>query len=167
LLRGEALRWYNTLEPAVKTNWDQLERAFVNEFKAEGTGHKVLQRISELRMRSSDTLRGYAQKVQRLVDELSTEPRMNLQIEWFVGGLPSLLDWEVRKAEPQTLAQAVAVAKKFEKTAMSSGEWGEKKKKKVSFEISEESSDDLNGSGSRQRQSKEDKVLAAVKQEIR
>jgi hypothetical protein len=49
LLRGEALRWYNTLEPAVKTNWDELHRAFVTEFKTEGTDHKVQEQIGELR----------------------------------------------------------------------------------------------------------------------
>lgn len=166
LLRGEALRWYNGLERGVRNDWDQLLRAFVTEFRSQGTDHAILDQIADLKMRPSDTLRSYSQKVQKLMTSLSTLPPDNLQVEWFIKGLPGVMDLEVRKTEPRTLAQAVAAAKKCERQAIASGEWGEKKKKKVTFEISDESSDDLNESGNREKK-KESRVLAAVKQEIR
>jgi hypothetical protein len=50
-----------------------------------------------------------------------------------------------------------------------SGEWGEmmKKKKKVSFELSDESSDDLNGSGGKQGQSKETAIVKSEMQSLK
>ena len=81
--------------------------------------------------------------MQKLIGKLSVAPPPNMQLEWFLSGLPELLDFEVRKADPQTLPAAIAIAKKYEKSAVLSGRWAEKQmKKKVTFALCEESSDD-------------------------
>ena len=65
-------------------------------------------------------------------------------MEWFISGLPELLDFEVRKADPQTLKAAIDIAKRYEKSALLSGRWTEKRqKKKVTFADDEDSDDDV------------------------
>jgi hypothetical protein len=143
LLEGEALRWFNTLTPAVKDNWDQLQRAFEEEFQEIGKDAKVMAWLGSIRMKSIDTLRSYTQKVQQLVGKLSVNSPANLQLEWFMSGLPALLDFEVRKSDPQMLAAAIEIAKKYKKSALLSRKWAEKKqKKKVHFAISDSSTEE-------------------------
>jgi hypothetical protein len=86
LVEGEALRWFNTLTPAVKDNWDQLRRTFEEEFREIGTAAKVMALLGSIRVKSTDTLRSYTQKVQQLVGKLSVNPPANLQLEWFMSG---------------------------------------------------------------------------------
>src|SRR5450759_2647181 len=63
-------------------------------------------------------------------------------MEWFISGLPELLDFEVRKADPQTLNAAIETAKRYEKSALLSGRWIEKRpKKKVTFKLDDNSDD--------------------------
>jgi hypothetical protein len=53
------------------------------------------------------------------------------------------VDFEVRKSDPQTLAAAIEIAKKHEKSVLLSGKCAEKKqKKKVHFAISDSSTDE-------------------------
>ena len=101
-----------------------------------------MSRLNSIKMKPSDTLRSYTQRVHQLVGKLSTPPPANLQMEWFISGLPELLDFEVRKADPQTLNAAIETAKRYEKSALLSGRWTEKKhKKKVTFEDEDDSDD--------------------------
>jgi hypothetical protein len=81
LLEGEALRWYNGLLPAVKSNWDQLVRAFTTEFRDVGTDSRVLRKLGEVTMDPSDTLQSYSQKVQVLISKLANPAPANLQLE--------------------------------------------------------------------------------------
>src|SRR5450759_2246318 len=63
-------------------------------------------------------------------------------MEWFISGLHELLDFEVRKADPQTLNVAIETAKRCEKSALLSGRWTEKRpKKKVTFDLDDHSDD--------------------------
>jgi hypothetical protein len=130
LLEGEALRWYNGLLPADKNDWNQLKRAFETEFRDVGTDSRVLRNLGEVTIEPSDTLQSYSQKVQQLISKLANPAPANLQLEWFIAGLPGLLDFEVRKAEPASLAEEIEIAKKYEKSALLSERWKEKKKKK-------------------------------------
>ncbi|CAM6125094.1 unnamed protein product [Calypogeia fissa] len=144
LIDGEALRWYNALDAGVRADWARLKSAFEQEFREVGADSRVMARLNAIKMKPADTLRSYTQRVQQLVGKLSTAPPANLQLEWFISGLPELLDFEVRKADPQTFAAAVDIAKKYEKSALLSGRWAEKKqKKKVRFEESDDSDDYL------------------------
>jgi len=86
-----------------------------------------MSRLNAMKMKASDTLRSYTQRVHQLIGKLSTPPPANLQLEWFIFGLPELLDFEVRKADPQTLTAAIDIAKRYEKSALLSGWWAEKK----------------------------------------
>ena len=95
-------------------------------------------------MKKNDSLRSYTQRLLQLVGKLTTAPPANMQMEWFIAGLPELLDFEVQKADPQSLSAAIDIAKKYEKSALLSGRWTEKKqpKKKVTF-VDEDDSDEL------------------------
>ena len=142
VIEGEALKWYGTLDPAVKADWDTLKAAFEQEFREIGADSRVMSRLNSIKMRSTDTLRSYTQRVQQLVGKLSTPPPSNMQMEWFISGLPELLDFEVRKADPKTLNEAIDTAKRYEKSALLSGRWTEKKqKKKVTFQEDDDSDD--------------------------
>jgi Retrotransposon gag protein/Zinc knuckle len=142
VIEGEALKWYGTLDAAVKNDWPRLQAAFEQEFREIGADSQVMARLSSMKMEPADTLRSYTQRVHQLVGKLSTPPPANLQLEWFISGLPELLDFEVRKSDPQTLLAAIDIAKKYEKSALLSGRWAaKKKKKKVRFEESEDSDD--------------------------
>ncbi|CAM6093919.1 unnamed protein product [Calypogeia fissa] len=101
-----------------------------------------MSRLNSIRMKPFDTLRSYTQRVYQLIGKLSAPPPANLQLEWFVSGLLELLDFEVRKADPQTLLSAIDIAKKYEKSTLLSGRWAEKKqKKKVVIEEDDDSDD--------------------------
>ena len=170
LLEGEALRWYNGLLPTVKNNWDQLMRAFTTEFKDVGTDSTVLRKQEKVTMDPSDTLQSYLQKVQVLISKLANPAPTNLQLEWFIAGLPALLDFEVRKAEPTSLVEAIEIAKKYEKSALLSGRWKEKKKKKkITFIASEEGNDEGDVQEDKLKQPKETKptqIIKMVKEEL-
>src|SRR5450759_4514732 len=63
-------------------------------------------------------------------------------MEWFISGLPELLDFEVKKADPQTLNAAIETAKRYEKSVLLSERWIEKRpKKKVTFDLDDDSDD--------------------------
>jgi hypothetical protein len=142
VIEGEALKWYGTLDQAVKDDWPTLKSAFEQEFREIGADSRVMSRLNSIKMKSTDTLRSYTQRVQQLIGKLSTPPPVNMQMEWFISGLPELLDFEVRKADPQTLNGAIETAKRYEKSALLSGRWTEKKqKKKVTFEEEDDSDD--------------------------
>jgi hypothetical protein len=115
LLEEEALRWYNGLLPAASNDWNQLKRAFETEFRDVGMDSRVLRKLGEVTVEPSDTLQSYSQKVQQLISKLVNPAPANLQLEWFIAGLPALLDFEVRKAEPASLAKAIEIAKKYDR----------------------------------------------------
>src|SRR5450759_1378299 len=93
VIEGEALRWYGMLDQAVKADWPTLKSAFEQEFREIGADSRVMSRLNSIKMKPSNTLRSYTQRVHQLVGKLSTPPA-NLQMEWFISGLPELLDFE-------------------------------------------------------------------------
>ena len=88
LIEGEALRWYGTLPQGVKDDWPTLKAAFEQEFREIGADARVMSRLGSLKMKTTDTLRSYTQRVHQLVGKLSTPPPANMQMEWFISGLP-------------------------------------------------------------------------------
>jgi len=86
--------------------------------------------LNAAKMKTNESLRSCTQRIHQLIGKLSAPPPATMQLEWFVSGLPELLDFEVRKADPQTLVAAIDIAKRFEKFALLSGKWAEKKQKK-------------------------------------
>ena len=143
LIDGEALRWYNAQPQATRDNWVALKAAFEQEFREIGADSRIIARLNQLRMKASDTLRSYVQRVYQLIGKLSIPPPNNLQMEWFIAGLPELLDFEVRKVDPWNLGAVIDVAKKCERAARLSGRWTEKRpRKKVTFVEDEDSDDD-------------------------
>src|SRR5450759_4869205 len=109
VIEGEALRWYSTLDVAVKNDWPTLKNAFEQEFREIGADSRVMSRLNAIKMKPSDTLRSYIQCVHQLVGKLSTPAPANLQMEWFLSNLLELLDFEVRKADPQTLNATIDI----------------------------------------------------------
>ena len=143
VIEGEALRWYGTVDPAVKATWPATKLAFEQEFREIGADSRVMSRLNSISMKKTDTLRSYTQRVHQLISKLTTPPPANMQMEWFIAGLPELLDFEVRKSDPQTLTAAIDIAKRYEKSALLSGRWAEKKqKKKVTFAGDDEDDSD-------------------------
>lgn len=123
-----------------------------------------MSRLNSIKMKSADTLRSYTQRVHQLIGKLSTPPPANLQLEWFISGLPELLDFEVRKADPQTLLAAIDIAKRYEKSALLSRRWADKKqkKKKVRFEESDDSDDYIDEKEFQPSQSKQQAQLTKI-----
>jgi hypothetical protein len=78
LIDGEALRWYNSLDVAVRGDWSRLRAAFEQEFREIGADSRVMARLNSIKMKPTDTLRSYTQKIQQLIGKLSTPPPANL-----------------------------------------------------------------------------------------
>lgn len=142
LIDGEAMCWYNSQSAMLHGDWPGLRAAFVKEFREIGADARVMARLNSVMMKPGDFLRSYTKKVQKLIGKLSAPPPDNLQLEWFISGLPELLDFQVRKVDPSDLEEAIKVAKLYDKSALLSEKWANKKveKKKVTF--ADEESDD-------------------------
>ena len=63
VMEVEALRWYGTLDQAVKVDWPVLKAAFEQEFKEIGANSRVMARLNSIKIKASDTLRSYTQRV--------------------------------------------------------------------------------------------------------
>src|SRR5450759_3255104 len=78
VIKGEALRWFGTLDVTVKNDWPTLKHAFEQELREIGADSRVMLRLNAIKMKPSDTLRSYTQCFHQLVGKLSIPPPANL-----------------------------------------------------------------------------------------
>ena len=119
LLKGEALKWYQDVPDPVRNNWAQLKTDFLQAFREVGGEARALGRLSKLTMKSTESVRKYGQRVKALMQKLTTEIAPNLQVEWYVAGLPESMGFLIRQTRPETLRQAMDAASNYENSAQS------------------------------------------------
>ena len=119
LLKGEALKWYQDVPDPVRNNWVQLRTDFLQAFREVGGEARALGRLSTLTMKSNESVRRYGQKVKALMQKLTTEIAPNLQVEWYVAGLPESMGFLIRQTRPRTLREAMDAATNYENSAQS------------------------------------------------
>ena len=119
LLKGEALKWYQDVPDRIRTDWDRLKPDFLQAFREVGGEARALGRLSTLKMKSSESVRKYGQRVKALIQKLTTEIAPSLQVEWYVAGLPKSMGFLIRQARPLTLRDAMDAATNYENSAQS------------------------------------------------
>ena len=88
-------------------------------FREVGGEARALGRLSKLTMKSSESVQKYGQKVKALIQKLTTKMSPNLQVEWYVAGLPESMAFLIRQTRPKTLQEAMDAASNYENSVQS------------------------------------------------
>jgi len=76
---------------------------FLKAFKEVGGEARALGQLSMLTMKNNKSVCKYGQRVKGLMQKLTTKIAPNLQVEWYVAGLPESLGFLIRQTRPRTL----------------------------------------------------------------
>jgi hypothetical protein len=116
MLQKAALKWFKALKAPVHANQAQLRERFVTKFREKGGESKVLQSLSNVRLRRKDSVRKYTQEFWTLISKLKESPTKTMKIEWYVLGVPKDMARHIRHAKVETLNAAIKAAQLFENT---------------------------------------------------
>ena len=119
LLKGEALKWYQDVPDRIRTSWDQLSNLFLRTFREARREARALGRLNKTTMGKSESVRRYGQRVKALIQKLTTEISLTVQVEWYVAGFPEKMGFQIRQARPTTLLEAMEAAQNYENSAQS------------------------------------------------
>ena len=70
-------------------------------------------------MEKSEFFRRYGQRVKALIQKLTTDIAPSVQIEWYVGGFPEKMGFQIQQSQPTTLQEAMEAAQNYENSAQS------------------------------------------------
>jgi hypothetical protein len=93
-----------------------MQTRFVTEFLEKGGESKVLQKLSNVRLRRKDSVCKYTQEFQTLISKLKEPPTETMKIEWYVSGVPKDMARHIHHAKVETLNAAIEAAQLFENT---------------------------------------------------
>lgn len=119
LLKGEALKWYQDLEVAVREDWDLLIPLFLRTFREAGGEARALGRLSQIYLREGESVRKYGQRLKSLVQKLTDPVANNIQVEWYLAGLPEDMSFQIRQFRPTTLSAVMEAAQNYENAGSS------------------------------------------------
>ena len=163
LLKGEALKWYQDLTEAEQKDWEELIPQFLRTFRESGGEARALGRLSQISMKSGESVRKYGQRVKSLIQKVTSEIAANVQIEWYLRGLPNDMGFTIRQTRPITLREAMEAAQNYENSVQSIREKlrrkdkkCKKKEKRSSRRRKDYSESDESGSSSRSENSGSD-----------
>lgn len=117
LLKGEALKWYLDVPLAVKRDWEQLTEALVHTFREAGGEARAVGRLGKITKRDSESVRKYGQRVKALMNKVAVGISPIVSIQWYVGGLPDEMAFQIRRSKPGTLREAMEAAQDYEDSA--------------------------------------------------
>lgn len=119
-MKDAAFKWYSKDPSDVeKLDWSLLKECFGKEFWKAGNISRAMARLRRVRMKKGETLRQYSQNLRTLLDKISPAPSPIMQVEYFIGGLPSRMNRFCRQATPTTLKEAIESARHYEEAEMS------------------------------------------------
>lgn len=110
LLRGEALLWFDDVEPDVRNDWPALSALFKRTFQDLGGDNGITGRLNKLVQKEGESIRSYGHRMRTLMSKLSYNAPDTMQVEWYVSGIDEDTARYVRRAEPETLREAMALA---------------------------------------------------------
>lgn len=151
LLKGEALKWYLDVPLIVRGNWEHLTEAFKHTFREAGGEARALGRLGKIKKRESESIRKYGQRVKALMNKVAVGIAPVVAIQWYVGGLPDDMAFQIRRIKPETLREAMEAAQDYEDSAQAlrgSKDKGRQSKGKKVMESDSDSSADSNNPGS-------------------
>lgn len=110
LLKGEALLWFDDVEPGVRNDWPALSALFKRTFQDLGGDNGITGRLNKLVQKEGESIRSYGHRMRTLMSKLSYNAPETMQVEWYVSGIDEDTARYVRRAEPETLREAMALA---------------------------------------------------------
>ena len=119
LLKGEALRWYQDVSDRDRNNWDQLKELFLRTFREVGGEARALAKLSKITMKPNESVRTYGQRVKDLIKKLTTDVAPSIQVQWYMGGFPEEMGFQIRQSRPADLREAMESAQNYENAAHS------------------------------------------------
>ena len=96
LLKEEALKWYQDVPDATWNDSDNFTPLFLRTFREVGGEARALGYLSWIIMKSSESVRKYGQRVNALIQKLTTDAAPALQVEWYVVGFPEKMGSQIR-----------------------------------------------------------------------
>jgi hypothetical protein len=156
LMKDQARKWLKDQPAALQADFNSLTQRFLVAFRESGGEARALSKLNRIRMKPSESVLKYGQRLKDLIRKLTIEPAENMKIAWYVDGFPEKMSFQIRREKPATLTEAMEAAQDYESSAKSlrrvitkeerrprkSKRIGKKKSKK------EESSDSSSGSTS-------------------
>ena len=100
VLKGKVLKWFQDVPEDIRTDWDQLAVLFLRTFREAGGEARALGRLSKMTMKPSESVRKYGQRVRSLIQKLTTDIASNVQVEWYVSGIPEDMGFQTEPTEP-------------------------------------------------------------------
>ena len=70
-------------------------------------------------MKSFESVRKYGQRVKALIQKLTTNAALGLQVEWYVAGFLEKMGFQIRQAQPTILREAIEAAQNYENSSQS------------------------------------------------
>lgn len=117
LLKGEALKWYLDVPVAVRRVWAELTEAFVHTFREAGGEARAVGQLGKIRKKDAESIRKYGQRVKALMNKVAVGIAPSVAIQWYVGGLPDEMAFQIRRSKPETLREAMDAAQDYEDSA--------------------------------------------------
>lgn len=156
LLRKQACIWYSQVEPGHVGTWLLLKDAFLNQFREIGYKSRILKRLNNVQKKTKESLRKYTRKVKILIGKLTGVYPVDMQIEWFLVGLPLKIDRYCRQGDMTSLAAVIASAENFETSKLARKRCSTKRSRKSKIDSSD-SDDDSDSDSSTSSSSSESK----------
>ncbi|GJU14603.1 reverse transcriptase domain-containing protein [Tanacetum coccineum] len=118
-LTEDALSWWNSyakpigIEQADKIAWTELKRLLTNKYCPRTEIKKMEDEFYNLTMKGND-LKTYIRRFQELAVLCpNMVPNFEKLMEVFIGGLPRSIEGNVTASKPQTLEEAINIAKRL------------------------------------------------------
>jgi len=92
---------------------------FLQAFREVGGETRALDQLSMLTMKTNESICKYGKWVKALMQKLTTEIAPNLQVQWYVAGLPESMGFLIRQTRPRMLREAMDAATNYENSAQS------------------------------------------------
>jgi RNA:NAD 2'-phosphotransferase (TPT1/KptA family) len=112
LLTGSALQWYRALPDADKADWETFTQAYERRFLPEEE-REALRKLAKLSLSASECIADYAGRCVALFEKTVLNEEQKLH--YFLEGLPSSIRSLVIMQDPETVADAITLAKRAEK----------------------------------------------------
>lgn len=117
LLLGEARKWFDQLDPAEKDDITQLEETFLKEFREVGGSARAFRKLNTLKLKKGEGIRHYTQRFRDLLSRFGSTNDDTTEKEWYIGGFPESMQFDLRKENQPTVAGLIKSAHHYENSA--------------------------------------------------
>ena len=101
-LVGTAADWFLDMDEADRLTWANLERAFCKRFGTDKLLDSPIRKLSTIKMKSSENVREYIDRFNRIRHACPNESHLSHTITWFISGLARGIRREMKKTSTYT-----------------------------------------------------------------